>query len=200
MWGIAENPSHKLPVLKITRNFDIWFDVILNKLFNKQLQVPWDAMTFMWRHCDNAVTFYNMLPVNVIFFVPSDATFVGSCGTESWRESCYKNAALTIDAKVCIVTTVCFQCVVKPWSLRAIKSPASFDISWSRLMKYRTAILQALLGGINHIIQWLCYLKLEYRQTSNIRRTLVGCKIVDHSGVVGASPVGAAPTTSSLST
>ena len=40
----------------------------------------------------------------------------------------------------------------------------------------------------------------NYRKTSNIRRTLVGNKIVDHSDVVGASPVGAAPTTSSFST
>ena len=39
-----------------------------------------------------------------------------------------------------------------------------------------------------------------YRQVSNIRRTLAGNKIVDNSDVVGASPVGAAPTTSSLST
>ena len=35
---------------------------------------------------------------------------------------------------------------------------------------------------------------------SNIRRTLDGNNIVDHSDVVGASPVGAAPTTSSFST
>ena len=34
-----------------------------------------------------------------------------------------------------------------------------------------------------------------YRQTSNINHTLVGNKIVDHSNVVGASPVGTAPTT-----
>ena len=39
-----------------------------------------------------------------------------------------------------------------------------------------------------------------YRKTSNTRRTLVGNKTVDHSDVVGASPVGAAPTTSSFST
>ena len=39
-----------------------------------------------------------------------------------------------------------------------------------------------------------------YRKTSNISCTLVGNKIVDHSDVVGASPVGAAPTTSSFST
>ena len=39
-----------------------------------------------------------------------------------------------------------------------------------------------------------------YRKISNIRRTLVGNKFVDHSDVVGASPVAAAPTTSSFST
>ena len=39
-----------------------------------------------------------------------------------------------------------------------------------------------------------------YRQTSNIRRTLDEVEIVDHSDLVGASPIGAAPTTSSVST
>ena len=39
-----------------------------------------------------------------------------------------------------------------------------------------------------------------YRQNSNISRTFVGNIIVDHSDVVGASPVGAAPTASSFST
>ena len=39
---------------------------------------------------------------------------------------------------------------------------------------------------------------MVYRQVSNIRRTLVGNYIVDHSDVVGASPVGAAPTISNL--
>ena len=39
-----------------------------------------------------------------------------------------------------------------------------------------------------------------YRKTSNVSRTLVGNKIADNSAVVGASPVGAAPTTSSFST
>ena len=43
-------------------------------------------------------------------------------------------------------------------------------------------------------------LKNKYRKVSNIRRTLLGNKIVDNSDVVGASPVGAAPTTSSFST
>ena len=40
----------------------------------------------------------------------------------------------------------------------------------------------------------------KYRKTSNISRTLVSNEIVDSSDVVGASPAGAAPTTSSFST
>ena len=41
---------------------------------------------------------------------------------------------------------------------------------------------------------------MNYHKTSNISRTLLCYKIVDHSDVVGASPVGAAPTTSSYLT
>ena len=41
---------------------------------------------------------------------------------------------------------------------------------------------------------------MGYRKTSNISRILVGDKIDDNSDVAGASPVGAAPTTSSFST
>ena len=37
-------------------------------------------------------------------------------------------------------------------------------------------------------------------KTSNIRCTIVGNETVDRSDVVGASPVGVAPTTSSFST
>ena len=40
----------------------------------------------------------------------------------------------------------------------------------------------------------------QYCKTSNISHTLIGNKIVEHSDIVGASPVGAAPTTSSFST
>ena len=43
-------------------------------------------------------------------------------------------------------------------------------------------------------------LNYSYCKTSNISHTLVGNKIVDQSDVVGASPVDAAPTTSSFST
>ena len=47
---------------------------------------------------------------------------------------------------------------------------------------------------------WGCSYGLNYYQVSDIRRTLLSNKIVEHSDVVGASPVGAAPTTSWLST
>ena len=55
-------------------------------------------------------------------------------------------------------------------------------------------LLYFILLGLNY------QLLLNYCQVSNIRRTVAGNKIVDHSDVVGASPVGAAPTTSSFST
>ena len=48
---------------------------------------------------------------------------------------------------------------------------------------------------ILHQALFLVNVKTKYRQASNTRRTLV-----DQSDVVGASPVGAAPTTSSFST
>ena len=44
------------------------------------------------------------------------------------------------------------------------------------------------------------YVDVKYRQLSNIRSTLADNKLVDDSDVVGAAPVGAAPTTSSFST
>ena len=57
------------------------------------------------------------------------------------------------------------------------------------------------LREISHEWAFIPVLRIwYYRKTSNTRRTLVGNKIVDHSDVVGASPVGAAPTTSSFST
>ena len=49
----------------------------------------------------------------------------------------------------------------------------------------------------NHNKTWKV---VKYCQISNISGTLVVNRIDDHSDVVGASPVGAAPTTSSFST
>ena len=42
-------------------------------------------------------------------------------------------------------------------------------------------------------------LNIKYLQTSDIKHILVGNEIIDQSDVAGASPVGAAPTTSSFS-
>ena len=50
------------------------------------------------------------------------------------------------------------------------------------------------------VIRASAAMQMNHCQVSNIRRTLEGNKIVDHSDVVGASPVGASPTTSSFST
>ena len=62
-------------------------------------------------------------------------------------------------------------------------------------------MLNTFLGS-HTILYTLCKMlgKLIYLQTPNISCTLVGNEIVDHSDVVGASPVDAAPTTSSFST
>ena len=54
-------------------------------------------------------------------------------------------------------------------------------------------------GGLIILIQANAEYKMKYRKTSHICRTFAGNKIVDNSDVVGASPVGAAPTTSSFS-
>ena len=44
------------------------------------------------------------------------------------------------------------------------------------------------------MLKWSC------RQIYNVSHTLIGNEFVDQSDVVGAPPVGAAPTTSSFST
>ena len=110
---------------------------------------------------------------------------------------------------------------VYPWKLSVetlvVYSAAFLHIHWVRIFSNINLIFQrkftpdvlhfkcrhsifiiALFCG-NHIMnsQWTSSI---YRQVYNIRRTLVGNNIVDHSDVVGASPAGAAPTTFSFST
>ena len=63
---------------------------------------------------------------------------------------------------------------------------------------YLQALYLAIICELRPPFQFGCI--MWYRQVSNIRRTLECNEIVDHSDVVGASPVGAAPTTSSFST
>ena len=68
------------------------------------------------------------------------------------------------------------------------KDVTSLHLSYTNLLMYIAV----------YDMSW-CKLS-KYRQVSNIRRTWVGNEIVHHSDVIGASPVGAAPTPSSFST
>ena len=68
--------------------------------------------------------------------------------------------------------------------------------------KYKILFMDNICG-LFVLLSWLECISLlftRYPKTSDIRRTLVDNKIVDHSDVVGALPAGAAPTTSSFST
>ena len=47
-------------------------------------------------------------------------------------------------------------------------------------------------------LQMCIWIASTYRKIFYIKHTSVGNKIVDHSDVVGATPIGAAPTTSSF--
>ena len=49
------------------------------------------------------------------------------------------------------------------------------------------------------LLLW-CHIKMNYPQTSDISRTLIGNAVVDHTDVIAASPAGAALTISSFST
>ena len=74
----------------------------------------------------------------------------------------------------------------------------SFVVLWGFFVVLLSVLIDSC-GALTHYVpQSLSAMK--YHQTSNISRTLVGKKIVDHSDVVGASPVGAAPTTCSFLT
>ena len=57
----------------------------------------------------------------------------------------------------------------------------------------------AILRSMPFAFRYMLY-KNTYRQTFNISRTLLSNTTVDHSDVVGAPPVSAAPTASSFST
>ena len=70
---------------------------------------------------------------------------------------------------------------------------------WNR-KQFRVVRIVSLFLRSKYVI-WVCPTKHQfYHQTSNLLLTLVDNKLVDHSGVVGASPVDAAPNISSFST
>ena len=69
-----------------------------------------------------------------------------------------------------------------------------------RSLLWQMALMIIIQCGINVVNVVQVKHRQNYRKFSNIRRILLGNEIVDHSDVVGASPVVAAPTTSSFST
>ena len=92
-----------------------------------------------------------------------------------------------------------FKFVVLTLSCFDLGSNMNCSIIWA-WVPYELLNNMSLGSSMNWSIVWVSWGAGRYRQVSNIRRTSVGNKIVDNSDVVGASPVGAAPTTSSLST
>ena len=89
---------------------------------------------------------------------------------------------------VSIITVWICGCVV--WEITYIQEDrTSLQKDWVSVQKDWISVQK----------DWISVQK-DYRQSSNICHTLEDNKIVDHSDVVGASPVGAARTTSSFST
>ena len=62
-----------------------------------------------------------------------------------------------------------------------------------------TQLLTLHKSALVYIVAWY-QVGEKYRQLCNISRSLADNKLADHSDVVGASPIGAAPTTSSFAT
>ena len=92
----------------------------------------------------------------------------------------------------------------KKWPIRMVKNSCC-SVLWNVCRKRSSSYLWSLpniptLPSTQRGLGKVRICLLNYCQTSNISGTLVGNKIVDHSDVAGASPVGAAPTTSSFST
>ena len=97
------------------------------------------------------------------------------------------------------------QCYAIPWQSQSLEN------TWNRHNSSRRDSLCSqchprpslnktwVRPAIFPVISLFCHVWI-YHQTSNISCTLVGNKIVDHSDVVGAVPVSAAPTTSSFPT
>ena len=102
-------------------------------------------------------------------------------------------------------------CLLDPsasiWAKKPQKSEDIRSMTYKALVQsltYPTAERSAARISVNQALEFgkvfLLNLVYIFRKVSNMRFTLVGNKIVDHSDVLGASLVGAAPTTSSFST
>ena len=111
-----------------------------------------------------------------------------------------------------LMKVVYFSTIPTQWNIVLVLSDLMIDYRWSDIS--RLLLIAEWVTSSHNLAIWYVMLYFDivvyilfwnvsrqvYRQVSNIRRTLIGNKIVDHSDVVGALPVGAAPTTSSFST
>ena len=144
----------------------------------------WDCMTFMWRH------------LNVIW------------SANKW----WSNEDLHTFTCSLYIPTMMSQLLTQ-----SIIGPGNCDASEKWYPTCQISVLFTTIFVTHHagnLISMLMVFKncldicifiitrnlFTYRQVSNIRCTLIGNKIVDYLDVVGASPVGAAPTTSLFST
>ena len=98
-------------------------------------------------------------------------------------------------------------CVIHLCEQRSLKNICGFSNDNTTTVLFVSELighLDRICTSLNPYTQvlWLekPYFRWEYRQVSDIRGTLVGNWIVHHSDLVGASPLSAAPTTSSFST
>ena len=116
------------------------------------------------------------------------------------RGSDYSNCALNEIVRLCEEKTD-----IKPTGTISIRHWSDGDMFYQFFLLCRSVVLCNLDKYVcrttqNHCAYRRREIELIYRQVSNIRRTLIGNRIVDRSDVVGASPVGAAPTKFSFST
>ena len=127
---------------------------------------------------------------NLIVIVKKWNRFQGKLDYFNWKCCSFLFRDMnTNDCNFLHSCTSCF-CVKKFYSRMCEWSASSlYNI---KLLNFRACFVVCLVR-----IHWVWW---KHTLKPITRRTWVGNKIVDHSDVVGASPVGAAPTTSSLST
>ena len=114
----------------------------------------------------------------------------------NWPSVCRRHFQIPFLHQTCIFIQILLKYVPK--------GPADINPALVQIMAWRQTgnklLSKPMLSNFGDIYIYASFHHNEYRQTSNISRTFVSNKIVDHSAVVGASPTGAAPTTSSFLT
>ena len=228
----------------VTRSFDIFFDLRLNKRLRKQPWSWWFEMVScpLWRHCNDIP--YEWISILFSWLRPCNAR--PQTEIRPWLHQCqwsHHEGCLwfLMKSPLCSQSEAWCQYLLKLfvhlwpcqwWPIHRPMSSAAlhcvFEFGFGNTMRLAPCLaskpetmvappfwdnreLVTVPDSKPEQITTNCklhvYINLGifcihtiYRQVSNIRHTLVGSLIVDHSDVVGASPVGAAQTTSSFST